>query len=258
MLSSGNLRSFLLIMLAPTFVFSSCQIEKRVHRPGYHVQWEKSKSSNINIQKPIEKHFPADESVQVENEPQLSASTNVYDNVEKESAIPLFIDESLSSSKSKISVEIAQDPECETIVFNNGIELLVNIEEITPTEIKYVRCDLQNGPLIIVNKSDVHKIVYTNGAEDFMDPMSAGPEAQITNQKKFDGLGLTAFISGIIGLFIGAIILGPLAVIFGLIGLIRNSMAPEKHSGKAFAVIGLILGLLDTVLIIAYLVTVGV
>jgi hypothetical protein len=246
---------FSIVLIFASF-FSSCQIEKRVHRPGYHVQWQKSKTTVSKKEK--QENSPVEESVQVENEPQLSASNNVFDDGRKEATIPIFPDEHNSSSKSKESAEIIQDPECETIVFNSGIEVLVNIEEITPTEIKYVRCDLQNGPLIIVNKSEVHKIVYTNGAEDFMNPMSAGPQAQATEKKKFDGLGLTAFISGIVGLLIGAILFGPLAIIFGLIGLIRNSMNPEKYSGKAFAVIGLILGLLDTVIVIAYLVAVGV
>jgi len=52
------------------------------------------------------------------------------------------------------------------IVLINGNVIEAKVEEISPTEIKYRHFDNLNGPLIIINKSDVYSIKYENGVVD--------------------------------------------------------------------------------------------
>jgi len=58
----------------------------------------------------------------------------------------------------------------DTIVLLNGTSIDAKVEEISPTEIKYRRADNLNGPLIIINKSDVRVITYENGATEEITP----------------------------------------------------------------------------------------
>jgi hypothetical protein len=60
-----------------------------------------------------------------------------------------------------------------------------------------------------------------------------------------NGLAIAGLVCGIIGLLIANIILGPLAIIFGGIGLSR---ANKGASGKGMAIAGIVLGIVDVVI----------
>lgn len=53
------------------------------------------------------------------------------------------------------------------------------------------------------------------------------------------GMSIAALVCGIVGLFVGGLILGPLAIIFGAIGM--------KRGGRGMAIAGLICGIVATV-----------
>ena len=53
------------------------------------------------------------------------------------------------------------------------------------------------------------------------------------------GMSIAALVCGIVGLFFGGIILGPLAIIFGAIGM--------KRGGRGMAIAGLICGIVASV-----------
>ena len=60
------------------------------------------------------------------------------------------------------------------------------------------------------------------------------------------GMSIAAMVCGIIGLFVGGIILGPLAIVFGAIGM--------KRDGRGMAITGLVTGIIASlwsILIIA-------
>jgi hypothetical protein len=62
-----------------------------------------------------------------------------------------------------------------------------------------------------------------------------------------NGFAVAALVCGIVGIFIANFILGPLAIIFGGIGLSR---ANRGAKGRGMAIAGLILGVVDIVLFI--------
>lgn len=64
---------------------------------------------------------------------------------------------------------------------------------------------------------------------------------------------ILSFIFGIAGLFVAAIIMGPLAIIFGIVGLSRIDSNPGLYKGKGFAIAGLILGIICFIIILAAL-----
>ncbi|MDC3115785.1 DUF4190 domain-containing protein [Bacteroidota bacterium] len=54
------------------------------------------------------------------------------------------------------------------------------------------------------------------------------------------GMSVAALVCGIVGLFFGGLILGPLAIVFGAIGM--------KRDGRGMAIAGLVCGIVATLL----------
>jgi hypothetical protein len=65
-----------------------------------------------------------------------------------------------------------------------------------------------------------------------------------------NGLAVAGLVCGVVGVFVLNIVLGPLAVIFGGVGL-RN--ANRGASGRGMALAGVILGVFDIVLFVVLL-----
>jgi hypothetical protein len=63
-----------------------------------------------------------------------------------------------------------------------------------------------------------------------------------------NGLAIASLVCGIVGLLVFGVVLGPLAVIFGSVGLSR---ANRGASGKGMAIAGLVMGSIATVVAIA-------
>jgi len=152
-----------------------------------------------------------------------------------------------------------QDVKCDTIVLKSGAIIIGKVEEIGQSELKYKRCNNLTGPVISVLKSDVSKIIYSNGTNELFDPN----EIYIPNQNKFsnnnfapiktEGLGLAGFLAGLVGLFIASIPLGIIAVVFGGISLSKIKKNPLRFKGKGFAIASIILGIIDIVAMIILL-----
>ncbi len=60
----------------------------------------------------------------------------------------------------------ASAPPADRLIFRNGDEVGVRIDEITPDLIKYHRADNLQGPLFSVRKADVFMVRYANGTKE--------------------------------------------------------------------------------------------
>jgi hypothetical protein len=164
--------------------------------------------------------------------------------------IPSNVDNRYRNEQNKT---IIQEVKCDTIVLKSGAIIIGKVEEIGQSELKYKRCNNLTGPIISVLKSDVSKILYSNGTNELFGPN----EMYIPNQTyysnnnstpvKTEGLGLAGFITGLVGLFIASIPLGIIAVVFGSISLLKIKKNPQRFKGKGFAIASIILGIVDVV-----------
>jgi len=76
----------------------------------------------------------------------------------------------------------------------------------------------------------------------------AGNEEKTTKEEinpPLSGLGVASLVISILGIFVAGIILGTLAIVFGLIGM--SQCDKGQFSGKGFARSGLIIGIVDVV-----------
>jgi hypothetical protein len=61
---------------------------------------------------------------------------------------------------------LAQD----TLFFKDKQKLVVHVKEISQAEIQYKKIDLPDGPMYIVSKNDIEKIIFKNGYAEVFKP----------------------------------------------------------------------------------------
>lgn len=154
---------------------------------------------------------------------------------------------------------INNQQECDNIILKNGEDINAKITEINSNEIKYKRCDNLDGPVYTIDKSSVLMVKYVNGTKEVFSQKEELKTSNETNKdqistppvkRKVEAFSLLSFFIGIAGLLIGifasmigGIVLGVIAFIFGIVGLVRASKYSDRLYGKGFAVLGLIFGI---------------
>lgn len=256
---------FLLLILA-----NSCSIEKRVHRPGYHIKFKK----NLNISDTKEK---------IRGEQDLSAE-RVKDNliikneVTDELLDPLSNYERTVPSHLVISSEKRISPtpfitqkknnsfseKCDNIILKNGDEIRAKVLEIQNLKIEYKKCDNLEGPTYIIDKSKVFMIKYANGTKDVFNTI---PEVKteeirsnevIQNVPKTDAMAVLSPVLAILGFLVGmflsglvGLILLLLGLIFGIIGISNTNNS--NLNGRGAATAGLIISVISAFVIFVLL-----
>lgn len=77
------------------------------------------------------------------------------------------------------------------------------------------------------------------------DPMGYPPV-----KRNYNGMAIASLVCAVMGVFVLEIVLGPLAVVLGLVGLQRaRAGAPNRN----IAIAGIVLGAIDVILILALL-----
>jgi hypothetical protein len=105
-----------------------------------------------------------------------------------------------AATASAPAANIPQGPgEHDMIVLINGTILDAEVEEISPTQIKYRRVDNLTGPLFVVNSGEVYSVKYKNGSMDIINAAGKSPNSPILNPDKlYTGFSFepSGFISG--------------------------------------------------------------
>jgi hypothetical protein len=98
------------------------------------------------------------------------------------------------------AANIPQGPsEHDIIVLVNGTILDAEVEEISPTAIKYRRADNLTGPVYVVNSNDVYSVKFKNGNMDIINATGRSPNSPILDPTKlYTGFSFepSGFISG--------------------------------------------------------------
>ncbi|MEV0980157.1 DUF4190 domain-containing protein [Streptomyces sp. NPDC049915] len=74
---------------------------------------------------------------------------------------------------------------------------------------------------------------------------SYGSSPAASSGSRTNGLAIAGLVCGIVGVFFAGVILGPLAIVFGAVGL---RQAPVKGGGMAKA--GVVLGIIDLIIFV--------
>lgn len=239
------------LLFLSVLILTSCSIEKRLYRPGFHVESHLfgknvSKTSSGNISKEITVSNDNDLVLEVAPmEPDLKTS----------SLLEVMLDTT----------------RCDTIIFYEGTRLVAKVESISRAEVKYRKCNNLDGPVYIEVTDYISSIRYSNGTREVFKEVQnpafnvdSGVQPYATNapqakavtppgEKQLEGFGFIGFLALILGAVVinsdpdFAAIAGLVSLIFAIISFSRFSSEGEKLSGRFFPIfilISTILGLL--------------
>jgi hypothetical protein len=226
-----------LYISAALLLLSSCSLQKRAYRPGYHVQW----AANVKETKSAE---PALAFSRQGILPSLETRTTTVSS-------PLLADVRYRPAPVFTGSRTYLD-DCDTLVLRNEGEIKARVFLVTDTEIKYKFCNNLGGAMLVIAKNDVAMIKYSNGRRDVFTP---GPSPVVDdiyerNIRKAADNGMWAGIAAFLFTFLpilgalGGIISAIVAISLGrkalrLIG--TNARAEALYGRRARA--GIILGI---------------
>ncbi|MBA2612298.1 MAG: DUF4190 domain-containing protein [Bacteroidetes bacterium] len=235
-----------LLLILPFLILFSCSVQKRKYQKGFYV-------SNTN------KHI-----TQAQKNDCVKKDPLAKPLILKQTTLPVTEKEEMIFSTSAVTKPdllllqplvkklINPDSLCDLITLKNGDEVKAKVLEITPTEIKYQKCGVTDGPLYVVKKTDVFMIKYVNGTKEVF--KSESEPANNNNQnpnnykdnyhgpQKTHPLAIWAFVLGLLGFFtygIGSV----LAVLLGNKAQKRIRENPKMYKGELLAKVGKILGI---------------
>lgn len=71
----------------------------------------------------------------------------------------------------------------DTIVYKNATKMAVVLKEISPSEIRYKRVGMPDGPDYVVSKAEVERVIYKNGStETFQTTTPSQTQVQVQTQ----------------------------------------------------------------------------
>lgn len=257
----NTIRTCSLLMLI--LLFTACSLEKRVHRPGYHITWsEKVIASNTQkFNTRIKDAYDVSSS-----KDNTSGEGSNFMNRKALSPITRSISQTLQNTgtalpykKKLLRNEADSLIACDILTLNTGQDIEVKVIEVGTTIIKYRRCDNLDGPIVSINKSEAFMIKYPNGQKDVF---AASQEVVGTPGKSSgfssDGLALASLILGIVSLLVIylAPLLGLMAVILGAISLKKGSLITDQKKAKRMAIIGIVCGGIALIIVGLYVLAV--
>ena len=237
-------------------ILSNCTVQKRSYRSGYYVSWNKKSNSASKVSKQVivkKTEALANRPVEPAGIKQPGKQEPLLVSAQKLNVIEV-------KSRLVKSLTLLKDSCGDLITLKDGEEINVKVVEVSPTVIKYKRCDNLEGPTVVVSLKSVFMIKYLNGTKEIFKKEAdnqTGPEAfqqaveKPINAKKYNAMAI-ASLSTFILYF--TIVLAPVPLVFGLIALHQMKKHPEKYKGKWMAVIGVIPGIAALfILLLAFL-----
>jgi len=163
-------------------------------------------------------------------------------------------------SLASVNVEFTDSLEfkCDTIVFKDGKRILAKIGTINKEKVSYKLCDNPEGPEFSHETSLIEKIQFTNGTEtlisdyytfDKKEKVVREQEGEVAKEdKKIEGFSIASL--GLVALsvlllattaWVAILLTLPLALGFGITGLIRIKQNVKKYKARWIALSGTVL-----------------
>jgi hypothetical protein len=246
----------------------SCSVQKRKYQKGFYVSTNKHKTE-------LAKKVSATSKKEIESD-NLTIKTRYIETFE---AKTINLSTSVENkpitilNSNSVGKRLTGDSLCDQITFRNGDEAKVKVLEITTTEIKYKKCNMPDGPLYIVKKSDVFMIKYPNGTKEVFksepvynsvpNQQQENPQKTYKGPKKTNPYAIASFILGILGIWPLTGLGSVLAIIFGGLAISQIKGNPERYEGESLAKAGRVLGIIvlsiiTLIILIVILVALGI
>lgn len=228
----------------PTWIFlfllvvSSCSVQKRVHSPGFHVEWTAIKArQTTRVFSSAEKQKSNTIKPESDQSQSISASLGV--------SAPDLITEPVPVLKQRTESmqEIPKDS-CDKIILRGGFVMRVKVIDIGSDQVKYRDCKDSLAVVKQLASRKISTVTYSSGLKILFD--DAVEKDTIDNKlRKVPDSVLMGDALAFMGLFFAGIPFGIAAIVLGITGITRIQKSPEKHKGTGWAVLAIVLGLID-------------
>lgn len=238
----------LIILLFVVATVTECTVQKRNYRKGYYVSIRKKPTRVISNKSKTKSPVLAVKNVEFVVQHKNATTTEQPKVVFSVHADTKFLDDKLKI----IPLSMLTDSCGDVVVMKDGTEMTVKITEVGSKTIRYKRCDNLSGPTIVVRTESVFMIKYASGTKEVFktsepDYVVSSEEWQsqktkpiVYEAKKVNGFALASFV---VSLLSWTLVLAPVSLIFGFIGISQATNHPEKYVGKGFAVAGVVITL---------------
>lgn len=146
---------------------------------------------------------------------------------------------------------------CSVLTFKNGDISKVELIQISPSEVRYKRCNKTHDILFVINKNEVFSIASPDGEILFKSLERSDEEFMKNSGKKSRKYANASFTLGLIGVItfisIPGAVMSTLAIIFGGVARKKARNHPQKFKGKKLAFAGLILGVISLSMFASFL-----
>ena len=231
-----------LLFILPLIILISCSVQKRKYQKGFYV-------SNHKQQKHVQKNVSGKLKKETENDNLISKTNNLQTyNSEDIDLSASLNNKTISLAKVHLPLLTNEnDSLCDILVLKNGDEVKGKVLEISPIEIKYKKCNMPDGPLYVVKKSDVFMIKYANGTKEVIKSEAAESNNTPTNNYngplKMHSYAILAFVFSLLG-FITYGLLSILAIIFANMAIKKIRQEPNIYKGEPLAKAAKIIGII--------------
>jgi len=243
----------------------SCSIEQRLYQPGLSVEWNIRNFNNSKKSYAINKKPFHQNSVQGK----VNSLNGRFINSVHKDTLPSTLNP-VSIDERKYPIRRMADT-CDLMKMKDGKEISAKILEVTQDLIKYKKCENLDGPVYSTAKSGVIWVKYANGTADYFEvedttsdirPVPGEKQASVPSGKLVEGNGALGLFMGFLGIiFIGlafvvantdgaiflllaGLILSIVAMVLGIIGMIRVLTGKKKYKGLGNAILAQIIGFL--------------
>jgi hypothetical protein len=208
----------LLLGLFASFILTSCRIEKRVHLPGYHVNWNKNQKTS--------------------SEEDLALHPSKKKASEEKMVLDATQKEELNQPNTALPF-----PETKRAISNKEVD--------RPDEKSAQKVDFHNALTdkgVGERQTSTFKSKFKKRTQGIWAPTRAvAPDKSSahyqTDSPRANGFAVGGFVFSILALFVFAFILGGLSIIFCSIGLAQINNDRDKWSGTGLAIAGLVIGI---------------
>jgi hypothetical protein len=223
-----------LLLISLVFQSFCCTVQKRIAAPCdqgdfYVSSFHSAKKIGEKII-PREKKDGHENLSQKKSVPDVSDDQQIYTSAEK-NILPFVV--------SKQTRSFIHPPDtCDLLTFKDGKEARVKILEISKAQIKYKKCNMADGPLYVINKSELFMIAYSNGTKEVIMQETLPQTQNSPGQQNYDqteepagtALATTALVFSILGFYPLWIVGSFIGLILSLIYLTRANANPEHYS----------------------------
>jgi hypothetical protein len=265
-----NYLNYLLFTLVCLLIFSCAStsltessVKKRRYNSGWHVDLGRHHNdSKVTKNSAPSKSFSAaldTTETEISDVPTQKSDNGISDNtVTAPSDVVPLVAVPVEEGKQEVI-----ENKCDTIVFNDGKKILAKIAAVSQKKVSYHLCDNLDGPKFSHETSLINKLQFANGTKTVISDyysFDAPEEKELEvaeEDKKYEVLSLLSLIFLGISPFLllnGFWILTiPIALILGIIGLLRIKRYSKKFKGRWMALTGVI-GAATFIILIAALI----